>query len=509
MTLETLWNETEQSQPGKTALVAGDARLTYRQAGEKVRRLAAGLASRWNVRPGEVVALLAPNCAEFVVCYFGIVRLGAIVQPIDGRLAPEEIRTVLLDSGAHILIVHRALWSKYEKIRAQVPSVARVLGIGVDSDGTERFDAWIASAPELRREAAVSPGDVAELLYTSGTTGEPKGVLRSHTNVRAASRNSIRGFGYRSDDVIAITMPLSHSSALVSQMMPLIELGGTLVLMDRFDVDGLLNLIQTERVTCMRAVPSMLRTLLVSPRFCSEALPSLRLLINSSAAIDPPTYMAVKTRFAAIEVMNSYGLTEASTCTVLPDAVALSRSDSVGIAIDGVEMQIANEHERVVDDEVEGEIWVRGEHVFVGYRNRPEETQAILVDRWLKTGDLGHRDKAGYYYLHGRKDDLITCGGRKVAPVEVENCILQLPDVSEVAVVGHPHRILGEVAKALVVPREYVSPDPRRIINHCARHLASHEVPFFVEFVAELPKNSAGKILRRKLWKLGRPASCS
>jgi long-chain acyl-CoA synthetase len=499
-TLLALWNEAERNQADKVAVIDAGRRLTYRQMGECIRRLSASLVSRWHVRPGDIIALLAPNCAEFILSYFAIVRAGAIVQPLDERLTSEEMKLILLDARPRFLIVHRSLWSKFAQIRGGIPSVDNILAIGDVFDGVESFEAWVSHGP-LQPDSVpvVRPGDVAELMYTSGTTGEPKGVMRSHANVRAASRNSIRGFGYCSDDVIAIVMPMSHSSALNSQMMPLIELGGTLVLLERFDVHGLLEAIRAERVTCMRAVPAMMRLLLTAPLFCCTELPSLRLLINSSDAINPDTYVAIKHRFGAVQVMNSYGLTEASTCTVLPDEVALLRSDSIGVPIDGVEMCVMDEQGRAVYDQSEGEICVRGEHVFIGYHHRSEATRAVLVDGWLHTGDHGHCDREGFYFLHGRKNDLISCGGRKFVPQEVETCILQLPEVADVAVVGTPHRILGQVVKAFVVPRDQAAVDTKRIIHHCARHMASHKIPFYVEFVSEIPKSTIGKILRRKL----------
>jgi long-chain acyl-CoA synthetase len=222
-------------------------------------------------------------------------------------------------------------------------------------------------------------------------------------------------------------------------------------------------------------------------------------LINSSAAIDPQTYRALKRRFPAVSVMNSYGLTEASTCTILPDAMALTDADSIGYPIDGVEMCVRGEQGEPLDGDAKGEIHVRGDHVFIGYHNRPEASRAALVDGWLRTGDQGHRDSRGLYYLHGRKNDLINCGGRKFAPVDVESCLLQLPEVLETAVVGVPHRMLGEVAKAFVVLSERGALDAKRIIQHCSRRLPSHKIPFSVELVSELPKNSTGKLLHRKL----------
>jgi long-chain acyl-CoA synthetase len=421
------------------------------------------------------------------------------VQPLDERLTAEEIKTTLLDSGARYIIVHRSLAPKLDKIRAEIPAPKAILGINFTPDNGERFEDWMSQPAEGVSIRPVASGDLAELMYTSGTTGEPKGVMRSHANVLAAARNSTTGFGYRDSDVIAIVMPLSHSSALNSQMIPLLKLGGTVVLVNDFDVRRLLSIVENEQITCMRAVPTMMRMLLASPNFNSEALPSLRLLINSSAPIDAGTYREVKRRFPDIEVMNSYGLTEASTCTVLPDDMALSHAESVGRPIYGVEMCVRGEQGELLDCQEEGEIYVRGEHVFVGYHGRPEATRRALIDGWLRTGDFGHRDREGLYYLHGRKNDLINCGGRKFAPIEVETCISQMPEISEVAVIGTPHRTLGQVAKAFVVSSKQNGVDAKRVIQHCARHLPSYKLPFSVVFVPELPKSSTGKFLHRKL----------
>jgi long-chain acyl-CoA synthetase len=343
-------------------------------------------------------------------------------------------------------------------------------------------------------------GEIAELLYTSGTTGRPKGVMRTHGNVLAASANARRAFGYRHEDVIALAMPLSHSSALVSQMVPMVELGGTGVLVERFDPESLIDTIAAECVSCLRAVPAMFRLLMASPRFAGAFLPSLRLLMNSSAAIDPATCLEVKERLPGVELVNSYGLTEASTCTILPDRLAQAHPDSIGLPIEGVEMQVAGEDGQAVADGEEGEIQVRGPHVFAGYRGLPAETgRAIAPGGWLRTGDVGARKADGLFYFRGRKDDVINCGGRKYAPLEVENCILEMPDIAEAAVVGMPHRVLGEVAKAFVVFRPGVSVDPKAVSRHCARRLPSHKVPFKVEVVSALPRNSVGKVLHRSL----------
>jgi long-chain acyl-CoA synthetase len=501
-TITDLWEQAEQAHPNRLALIDGSDRLTYQQTGQAIRALAANLAVCWGIQPGDVVALMAPNCIAFVVSYFAITRLGAIVQPIDERLAADEVRAVLRDAQAERIIVHQSLLPKLESVLPDMPQPNHLLKIGAGTSPDDSFAHWVThrpATPAPDMQCLPMPESMAELMYTSGTTGEPKGVMRSHRNVLAASCNAIRGFGYRPDDVIAIAMPLSHSSALNSQMMPLLEQGGTLVLLSKFDAPALIALIRSESVTCMRAVPAMLRMLLALPDFKATALPSLRLIVNSSAPIDPAGYVALKQRFADIQVLNSYGLTEASTCTVLADAQALSHPASVGMPIEGVNMRICDEAGHEVPRGNEGEIYVSGEHVFAGYRNNPQKTSAVLIDGWLRTGDMAHQDEQGLIYLHGRRDDVINCAGRKFAPADVENCILLLREVQETVVIGAPHPVLGQVVKAYVVLKPGVEPNARLITRHCARNLPSHKIPFYVEFATELPHNSAGKVMRRKL----------
>lgn len=498
-TLTDLWQACERQYPDKVAIIEAGHPLTYRQLGDRARRVASGLSRQWGVQSGDIVALLAPNCVEFVISYFAIAQTGATVQPIDERLTPEEMAVILRDAGTRFLIIHCSLWSKFDEAQKLGVIVEQMLGIGFAAADVEPFDAWVRSKCPLPPTAVPSPSTVVELMYTSGTTGDPKGVQRTHTNVLAAARNSLRGFGYKSADVIAIAMPLSHSSALNSQMIPLLQVGGTLILLPRFQATELIAVINDHGVTCMRAVPAMLRLLLANASFASEHLPSLRLLINSSAPIDPNTYVTLKQCFPTIEVLNSYGLTEASTCTVLPDHMATIRPDSVGIPIDGVEMCVIDDQGNVVGAGCEGEICVRGDHVFMGYRQRPEATAAVMYDGWLRTGDLGYCDLDGYYYLRGRQTEVINCGGQKFVPRDVERCIEVLPEVAEAAVVGMAHRLLGEVAKAFVVLKHDQNLDAKAVIRYCTQHLASYKIPYKIEFVETLPRNGVGKLLRRKL----------
>lgn len=509
-TLPMVWSEAERLWPDKIGLVTEREQLTYSELARRIRRLSCELIRQWDVRPGEVVGLLAPNVAEFVLTYFAVTAIAGIVHPIDERLKPEEIRFLLEDSCARFAVVHQALWAKFASVWNALPALERVVAVGDVEANVECFNTWVnGPAIPVKLAAEISPAaeDIAELMYTSGTIGKPKGAMRSHANARAASSNARRAFGYRHDDIIAIVMPLSHSSALVSQMLPMVEVGGTVVLVERFDAADLLARIGGQSVTCFRAVPATFKMLMVYPEFNADHLPSLRLLMNSSAAIEPKTHWDIKARFPEVELVNSYGLTEASTCTILSDAMAQEHPDSIGVPISGVEMSVVDDAGCVVDDGIAGEIWVRGPHVCFGYHNLPAETEALFAPGgWMRTGDMGHKDSQGLFYFHGRKADVINCGGRKYAPVEVENCILELQEVAEVAVLGVPHPVLGQVAKAFVVFRDHAVGDRKAVTRHCTRYLPSHKVPFYVESVDALPRNSLGKMLHRELKTVARPA---
>ncbi|MCL4183310.1 MAG: acyl--CoA ligase [Burkholderiaceae bacterium] len=502
-TISDIWRQGERRWPGRTALAAEGERLDYGGLGTRIRQIAVALARRWQLHKGDVVALLAPNCIEFVTTYFACTAMGAIVLPVDERLEPDEARLLMTDSAARFAIVHRSSWPRFAGIRDKLDRLEGIATIDFEVDGIESCRRWIAEvgeAPDADPPAVALASDIAELMYTSGTTGQPKGVMRSHANVLAACGNARRAFGYGPQDRIAIVMPISHSSALVSQTLPVLEVGGTVRLVERFDAASLIELMRSEDITCLRAVPALFRMLLPMRGFDAATLPHLRLLMNSSAAIDPQTCVAIKERFPAAELINSYGLTEASTCSILADHLVRLHPDSIGLPIDGVEMRIADDADDEAGPGQQGEIRVRGPHVFVGYHGRPAESRAAF-DRfgWLRTGDLGHRDEHGLFYFHGRRDDVINCGGRKFSPQEVEDCILEINAVAEAAVVGAAHRVLGEVAQAFVVARPGQAIRPKAVIGHCARRLPSHKIPFRVEIVDSLPRNSVGKVLRRTL----------
>jgi len=491
VSLQDLFEETARCHPERSALcdaAQGGAGLGYAELARCVAGLSARIARRF--APGDRVGLLAPNGVEFVVAYLALTRMGAVAVPLDDRLRPGELARLLDVADPQALLFESGLAgaasSAVEQARCEVEAIE--LAALSESGAAAPPAAWRARGE-----------DVAELIFTSGTTGRPKAAMRSHANVRAALRNAESAFCYRPSDTILVAMPLSHSSALTSQLLPILEVGGRAVLLERFEAASFVTALSRHRVTCMRAVPAMLRMLLGLERFCEEQLPALRCISNSSAPIDEKTWHALRERFPGVEILNSYGLTEASTCTVLSHQQGALRPDSIGVPLDGVELEVRDEAGACLGAGEEGELWVRGPHVFTGYFGDPPASAAARRDGWFRTGDLAHRDSAGFYRITGRRDQLINCGGHKVAPAEVEACIRGLSKVRDVSVVGRPHRSAGEVVLAYVVVAPGSAMHKREVTQHCRRHLASHKIPFHVEFVPDLPRNALGKVLKKEL----------
>lgn len=489
--LADIWCRLSDDTRGQLALRFQGRDVSYGALEAHTLELAERVRSRLEGADPPVVGLLCGNSPEFVFAYLAVTALGGCVQPVDLRLSDSELVAQLKDSGARVLLAGTDVMRRVGEQRLWQDG-AVVLPLEVE---TEARSASSASSPRL---PVVTADAVAELMYTAGTTAMPKGVLRTQGNVLAAVDNAIQGFGYLPDERLLITMPLSHSSALNSQLLPVLKVKGSVILADGLDPHQVVSQLRDDRITAFRAVPTMWQLLLSLPEFRAGSLPDLKTLINSSATILPSQVMQLRQRFPGVRILNSYGLTEASTSTILRDDELLDHPGSIGRPIGGVEMCIRVGERDAKPDEI-GEILIRGPHVFKGYLGRPDETRGAFVDGWLRTGDMGWVDGDGFYYLAGRETDLITCGGYKVSPPEVEDVILTLPGVREVVAVGMPHRMLGEVVKAVIVTAPGADVTERQVIHHCMSRLANYKVPFRVIIAHELPKSSVGKVLRTKI----------
>ncbi|HZA52370.1 MAG TPA: long-chain-fatty-acid--CoA ligase [Myxococcaceae bacterium] len=482
--------------PNKPALHRGDTAISYAELCERVGRFAAFVASR--VGRGERVGILLANVPEFVVAYFGAIAAGAVAVPINNRLAPGEIGYILSDCGVAALVTTGAQHDKLTGL-PEARTVTQWILVDGARPGALAFTAAAGDVP-LDEPVSTSPNDVACLLYTSGTTGFPKGAMISHRNALFNAESCQRMLGYREDDVGLLTVPLFHVTGLHSQLVALFAVRATIVLQQEYETRRALELIARRRVTALFFVPAIYKLITLRHDLRSYDLSSVRLAAYGGAPMDPETIRALRDVFPGLEMHNCYGLTESSSlATVLPSSEALSRADSVGLPVPGTEAEVRDEAGGVLPRGTPGELQLRGPQIVQGYWGAPEKTRAAIRDGWLKTGDLARIDEDGFVHILDRVKDMINRGGEKVYGLEVENAIYAFPGIAEAAVVGVPHEIFGEVPVAFVAPMSGASVDPEALRAHCASRLADYKVPVAVRFVDKLPRNPGGKVLKHEL----------
>jgi acyl-CoA synthetase (AMP-forming)/AMP-acid ligase II len=481
----------------KTALISDRGEtLSYAGLDERVRRFASFLAARGR-GAGERVGILLPNLPEFAVAYFGAIAAGAVAVPVNYRLAASEVDYILSDCSAAVVVT---TLEKYGKIagESRCGGVADWLLVDGDAPGAPSFDDALSREP-LPAPAPCSPDDVASLLYTSGTTGFPKGAMITHANILFNVASCRATLGYREDDVGLITLPLFHVTGLHSQLVALLACGGTVALQREYETRRMLEMIARHRATALFLVPAIYKLLTIRPDLREFDLSTVRIAAYGGAPMDPETIRALN-RILPAELHNCYGLTECSSLgTVLPSALALTRADSVGFPVPGLEAQVRSPEGEILPADRAGELYLRGPNIVKGYFGDPAKTKAALGDGWLRTGDIARIDAEGLVYILDRAKDMINRGGEKVYGLEVENVLYALPGVAEAAVFGIPHPIFGEVPAAAVVPMPGAPLDPEAIREYCRSRLADYKVPVAVRIVEQLPRNPGGKVLKQEL----------
>jgi long-chain acyl-CoA synthetase len=483
--------------PAKPALVHEGGELTYRELWERCARFAAFAAAR--AGRGGRVALLLPNVPELAVAYFGAIAAGAVAVPVNYRLSPPEVGYVLEDSGAAVLVTTAAQHEKIAALPAARGVSAFVVVDGAPA-GATTFEAALAAAPPLPEPAPVSQGDVACLLYTSGTTGFPKGAMISHANCLFNAGSCERTLGYREDDVALVTLPLFHVTALHSQVVAFLALGATVVLQREYDTRRMLELVGRHGVTALFLVPAVYKLVTLREDLASFDLSRVRLAAYGGAPMDPETIRSLRRLLPGVELHNCYGLTESSSlATVLPDDAIQARTESVGLPVPGTQAEVRGLAGEVLPRGSAGELYLRGPNVVQGYWGAPEKSRAALGTGWLRTGDVARIDEEGFVFVLDRVKDMINRGGEKIFGLEVENVLYAFPGVQEAAVVGVPHPIFGEVPVAFVAPFPGASIDPEALRAFCASRLADFKVPVEVRFVERLPRNPGGKVLKHEL----------
>ena len=492
--------ESARRVPDKPAMILGDTRISYAVLNGLSDLVAANL-SAGGLAAGDRVGLQLPNIPEFVIAYFGILKAGGVVVPMNVLLKAPEIEFQLRDSGAVALISCAAAADEAVK-GADAAGVRSLFFAGPEvqvTGGASFGDLLAGDAPEPQL-APVSPADPAVIIYTSGTTGTPKGAVLSHFTLYMNADKSGQLFAFDDSDIVLVALPLFHVFGLSSILNVCVLLGGTMSLTPRFEPAAVLAQIQRDRVTIFEGVPTMYVALLQVPGLDDYDTSSLRVAVSGGAPMPAEVIDSFERRFGVV-ILEGYGLSETSSTTTFNISAEQRKVYSVGKPIWGVSVQVWNDQGRPQPAGAEhvGEIVVRGPNVMTCYHGNPEATAQAFADGWFHTGDLGYFDADGYLFIVGRIKDLIIRGGYNVYPREVEEVIYAHPAVAEAAVLGVPDPRLGEEVHAVVAVRAGQSVTEDELIDFTRSRLAAYKYPRTVEFRESLPKGPSGKILKREL----------
>jgi long-chain acyl-CoA synthetase len=470
--------------PRRIALLFEGREISYRELDELSSR-AAGAFQAAGVEASDRVALFLPNIPEFAIAYLGALKLGAIAVSMNAGLKENEAAFILADSGAKAVITTPELG---ERIRPG--AVSRVFTVGDD------FEAALASAAPVRSAKSMAPNDPAAIVYTSGTTGEPKGATLSHANVVRNAEAKRRYLGIRPEDRALLTLPLYHCFGQNAVLNAFLQVGAILVLHRRFDLDQAMRSIARDGVTMFFGVPATY--ILLLDKVARRDMAGVRYYFSAAASLPLEIEERWKEKFGS-PIYQGYGLTETSPFASY-NHLTNHRPGSIGTPIDGVKIKIVDPATgKDAAPGEKGEIAIRGHNVMLGYWNRPEDTAKCIRDGWFHTGDIGSMDEEGYFFLHDRVTDMIVSGGVNVYPAEVENALAGHPAVLEAAVYGVPEPLLGEQVRADIVLKAGETASEAEIRSFCRERLSPVKAPAQIRFVAEIPKNPSGKILKRVL----------
>ncbi|MEV7966344.1 long-chain fatty acid--CoA ligase [Sphaerisporangium sp. NPDC088356] len=473
--------------PERVALSHDGRQWTYAELHERVDRLASALRGL-GVRHGDRVAFLGLNHPALVETFFAAGALGAVFVPLNTRLTAPELTYIVRDAGADIVICG----AEHEEVGAALPVARRVMVGG-------EYEGLLAGGDPEPLDEPVGPDEPCLIMYTSGTTGRPKGAVLSHANLTWNTFNLLVDVELAHDEVTLISAPLFHIAALAQTLVPTVLKGGRSILLPSFDVDEVIGLIESERVTLMFGVPAMFTFLAQSPRWSEADLSSLRNLLCGGAPVPEPLIRTYQAR--GLTFLQGYGMTETS-----PGALFLAAEHSVrkagtaGVPCFFSDVRLVDPDGVDVAPGEPGEVIVQGPNVMTGYWERPDETATVVSeDGWFHSGDLALADQDGYIRIVDRVKDMIISGGENIYPAEVESVLYGHPAVAECAVIGVPDDKWGEVGRALVVLRPGMTAEPHDLLGHLSGRLASYKIPKRVEFVSALPRNGAGKVLKSRL----------
>ena len=496
---EWIFKRAATSPAGPFLKEEGARSFTNREFNERVNRMAHALIS-WGVGKGERVAVLMTNASEFLEIFFACAKTGAIMAPVNFRLAVPELAYIFRDCAPRVLVYSADFSAKVAEVKAVWPEMPRCFchggAVGDDPLLDDAVTPFPVTEPLLREEATLA--DPLFIMYTSGTTGDPKGAVLTHENVLFGSINTVVGCGINRSYKSLVVAPLFHIGALGASALPILYAGGSLILKEFYNAAEVIGLICREKINYMFAVPVMFQLLTRTGEWEEADFSHIHFFIAGGA----PMPLAVIRKYQqekGILFSQGYGMTETFRLTSLDLEDSIRKAGSVGKEMLHVLLRIVDDQERDVEPGEAGEIIVKGPSVFSGYWNKPAETAEAIRGGWFHTGDMGRRDEEGFVYIVGRKVEMIISSGENIYPAEVERVIQALPEVREAAAVGMPDRKKGEVVAVFVLLKEGAKLTEEGLLAAIRDQIAHFKLPKKIVFVEEFPRNSVGKILKKEL----------
>ena len=492
--------------PDREALcdATSGVRYTYAQLNQRANLAANFLVDKYGILKGDRVSILAHNSIAYVDLLFGVAKIGAIFAPLNWRLTSHELTYIINDCQPNLLMVGPEFVSVYQEMKDGI-QIEHVISLeDANIPGAKAYEELLNQSSALEPiRPAIEAQDAHCILYTSGTTGRPKGAILPHRQILWNAINTVISWGLSEQDVSPILTPMFHSGGLFVFLVPLLYAGGRIVLTRSFDSEGSLKLIVDEGCTVILGVPTLFQSWMNSPTFEETDLSQVHFFISGGAPC-PPSLIEAWNKAKGVIVRQGYGLTEVGVnCFSMTDEDALRKRGSVGKPIFHSEMRLVNANGADVPVGETGELLIKGPHVCSGYWNNPEATAEALQDGWFRTGDMARIDEEGYFYIAGRIKDMIISGGENVYAAEVEAVFREHPSVADAALIGLPDQKWGEVGLMTVACKPKQSVSAEELLQFCSGRLAKYKIPKRIEFVDALPYSPYGKVIKdelRKQW---------
>ena len=480
MSLGKMLSDSAGRYAGRVAVIYGEQRITYRELNRAACALGNHLRSL-GLGKGDKVALMLPNCPEFVIAYFAVQKIGGVAVTLNVQSTSYELRHLLGNSDSQCLITQGALVKRFAEIRDELPLCRHLIATNGPEEESP-FREIVAQGPFTEEVPEMAGDDPAVMIYTAGLTGKPLGAVLTQRNLLTQSL-LLRTIAQRTEEDIGLAIiPLFHSFGAVANMLALLRIGAGVVLMDRFTLDGIFGAIEKEKVTYIAAVPRLFLGMVFHAGAEKYRTDSLKVCVTGGAAM-PPDFIPVFEKRFGVRIMEGYGLTEASPASSFSRLDLPQKPGSIGVPIPGVSVMIVDETGREVPRGTVGELIIKGENVMKGYYKDEEATAQVIRGGWLHTSDLGRMDEEGYIFLTGRKKRMIITSGFNVYPREIEIVLGLHPAVREARIVGKEDLLRGEIVKGLVVKRSGAEVEEKELLRHCRTYLSSYKVPREIEFV--------------------------